>query len=846
MRVIRCFNVVLGLLLIFGAVGCSSGTGSSSSNSSASVAPSISTPPSAQSVTVGDPVTFTVVATGTAPLSYQWYMNNVAISGATADYYSIASAQSANAGNYTVTVSNGTLPNATSTAVALTVNPVVVAPTISTYPASQSVVAGNSASFSVVATGSAPLSYQWHLDNVNDGSNSASYQSPSTTAIGSHTVTVTVSNAAGSVLSNPALLTVTAMPVAPSISTPPSAQSVTVGDPVTFTVVATGTAPLSYQWYMNNVAISGATADYYSIASAQSANTGNYTVTVSNGTLPNATSTAVALTVNPVVVAPTISTYPASQSVVAGNSASFSVVATGSAPLSYQWHLDNVNDGSNSASYQSPSTTAIGSHTVTVTVSNAAGSVLSNPALLTVTAMPVAPSISTPPSAQSVTVGDPVTFTVVATGTAPLSYQWYMNNVAISGATADYYSIASAQSANAGNYTVTVSNGTLPNATSTAVALTVNPVVVAPTISTYPASQSVVAGNSASFSVVATGSAPLSYQWHLDNVNDGSNSASYQSPSTTAIGSHTVTVTVSNAAGSVLSNPALLTVTAMPVAPSISTPPSAQSVTVGNPVTFTVAARGTAPLSYQWYSGTSSTTVTTPISGANSDFYAPSTALAGTTYYAVTISNGTGTPATSTAVALTVNAAPVAPTTAISGSSTPSVTEGQSITFTATATGSTPYTYLWQQNGTSVGSNASTFTLALPRLADSGSSITVTVTNAAGSVTSSAVTLTVNPLLVNLGGSMPLNLTPIPAGTFTMGSPSSDPDHQPNETQHQVTISQNFYMGTYLVTQAQWTQVMSSKPQLLPERGGSPRRPATPGGAGQLHGHHDRSHRLPG
>ena len=80
MRVLRCFSLLLalGLLLIFGAVGCSSGSGS--------VAPSISTPPSAQSVTAGDPVTFTVVATGTAPLSYQWYLNNSAIAGATADY----------------------------------------------------------------------------------------------------------------------------------------------------------------------------------------------------------------------------------------------------------------------------------------------------------------------------------------------------------------------------------------------------------------------------------------------------------------------------------------------------------------------------------------------------------------------------------------------------------------------------------------------------------------------------------------------------------------------------------------------------------------------------------------
>jgi formylglycine-generating enzyme required for sulfatase activity len=349
-------------------------------------------------------------------------------------------------------------------------------------------------------------------------------------------------------------------------------------------------------------------------------------------------------------------------------------------------------------------------------------------------------------------------------------------------------------------------------------------VVVAPTISTYPASQSVVAGNSASFSVVATGSAPLSYQWHLDNVNDGSNSASYQSPSTTTIGSHTVTVTVSNAAGSVLSNPALLTVTALPVAPSITTQPSAQVVTVGNPVTFTVVATGTAPLSYQWYSGTSSTTVTTPISGANSDFYAPSTALAGTTYYAVTISNGTGTPATSTAVQLTVNAAPVAPAIQSLTPLSQSVLSGSSAMFSVAATGTAPLFYQWKVNGSNVGSNSASFT-SDPTLAEATYDVTVTVTNAVSSATSAAVTLTVGPLVVTLPGSLPLNLTPIPAGTFTMGSPSSDPDYQSDETQHQVTISQNFYMGTYLVTQAQWLAVMGSDPSYF--NTGHPSNPPT-------------------
>jgi len=258
------------------------------------------------------------------------------------------------------------------------------------------------------------------------------------------------------------------------------------------------------------------------------------------------------------------------------------------------------------------------------------------------------------------------------------------------------------------------------------------------------------------------------------------------------------------------------------VAPSIVTQPSAQSVTVGDPVTLTVAASGTAPLSYQWYSGTSSTTVTTLIPGANTDFYTPSTASAGTTYYAVTVSNGTLPNATSSPVAVTASAAPVAPSiTTPPGSLT--VTEGQPATFTVTATGSATLSYQWQDNGVNVGTNSATYILALPLNSNSGDSITVTVSNAAGSVTSSAVTLTVNPLVVTLGSSMPLNLTAIAAGTFTMGSPSSDPDYYSDETQHLVQISKNFYMGTYLVTQAQWVQIMGANPSYFQTTGeGSP------------------------
>ena len=72
--------------------------------------------------------------------------------------------------------------------------------------------------------------------------------------------------------------------------------------------------------------------------------------------------------------------------------------------------------------------------------------------------------------------------------------------------------LSSVTTADAGSYTVRVSNsaGTV---TSAAATLTVNPAVVAPSITTQPASQTVTAGANVSFHVVATGTAPLSYQW---------------------------------------------------------------------------------------------------------------------------------------------------------------------------------------------------------------------------------------------------------------------------------------------------------------------------------------------
>src|SRR5205823_1589193 len=82
-----------------------------------------------------------------------------------------------------------------------------------------------------------------------------------------------------------------------------------------------------------------------------------------------------------------------------------------------------------------------------------------------------------------------------------------------------------------------------------------------PSITTQPASQTVTAGQTATFTVAATGTAPLSYQWQKDGLPIGANSPSYTTPATTTDDDGAqFTVTVSNSAGSATSDAATLTV----------------------------------------------------------------------------------------------------------------------------------------------------------------------------------------------------------------------------------------------------------------------------------------------
>ena len=137
--------------------------------------------------------------------------------------------------------------------------------------------------------------------------------------------------------------TPTPTPGSPVITVQPADATVEVGATHQFSVTATGDTPFRYQWKKNGLDISGATKKIYTTPPATENDNGAlFSVVVSNK-LGSATSNNALLTVNPAGVAPSITSGPTNQRVRSGTSATFSVTAQGTAPLSYQWRKNGAN-----------------------------------------------------------------------------------------------------------------------------------------------------------------------------------------------------------------------------------------------------------------------------------------------------------------------------------------------------------------------------------------------------------------------------------------------------------------------------------------------------------------------
>ena len=396
-------------------------------------------------------------------------------------------------------------------------------PVITTEPSDQIACLGSSVSFSATATGDG-LSYQWRKGTTNliDGLNISGATTatltinPVSILDGALNYNVVVS---GTLAPNDTSIDVSLLIVtAPDITTQPINHIVCEGNSVSFSVIAT--SALTYQWRKGNTnltdgpTISGATTANLTINPVNIIDAAsNYNVIVSGLCLPNDTSINVSLTVN---TSPVITTQPANLTACAGNSVSFSVIASNA--INYQWRKGNtplINgvtiSGATSATLTiNPVSVTDAALNYNVVIIGTCSNDTSTNAYLVVN---IPPSITTQPVDQTVCAGSSVSFSVVASGG---TYEWrkgttdLIDGGTISGANTATLTINPVNITDTAlNYNVIITGLCFPNDTSVNVSLSVNS---EPIIITQPINQTICAGDSVSFTVVATGG-NLTYQW---------------------------------------------------------------------------------------------------------------------------------------------------------------------------------------------------------------------------------------------------------------------------------------------------------------------------------------------
>ena len=443
-------------------------------------APAITMQPTNQNVAVGDTATFTVAAQGTAPLNYQWSFDGANLLGETNVSLTLSNVQFAQAGSYSVVVSNLVGAIVSSNAF-LTIFVPEISPSIISQTPNQVVLLGSTATFSVNASGSDPLSYFWRRNGgLIPGATNASYSLLNAQLSDSGgKFSCLVTNAYGSASSTNASLKVIdtmandlcsgaiVITNACYTHTLSTLKASSFGDPVPDCVDGFGhgvwyqfTAPVAGLLIVDTfgsdfdtgLAIYTGSCDALTEVACDD-DTDGVTSQVTIPTMAGATYSILVggygsdagnlvLHLNH-LTPPAFVIQPASQDVVFGSNTTLAVVLGGTRPLSYQWFLDG-NPLSDTAHYGGSTTPALTISNVTtadaignfsVTVTNVLGSVTSVVANLNVL------SITTQPVGRSVPPGLPTTFSAAASPSPAPAYQWQLNGTNIPGATVASYTI---------------------------------------------------------------------------------------------------------------------------------------------------------------------------------------------------------------------------------------------------------------------------------------------------------------------------------------------------------------------------------------------------------------------
>ncbi len=597
---------------------------------SRNVAPEIMENPRGTTVAQGESVSFSVVATGIPAPSYQWRRNGSNIAGATEAVYTIPAIGPGDAGSYDVVVSNS-MGSKTSTAARLVVgmpmsNPSFEVDTFFVFPgyvsgngpitgwtaldnhglnpADGSPFANNGliphgvnvafmqgdGSLSQVVSGFAAGSqyYLHYYENSRSGYNAPSLEVKlgGATLIAAHSVPAVGSGAPyrevysdvftasatdlelAFVKSNPlggdttaVIDNVAFVPVpagtAPAITVQPLTQIASVGDTVVLSVQAIGTIPMTYQWSKDGTALTGETGPTLTLAGLQKPAEGEYTVTVGNG----------AGSVNSAVARLTVF-EPIPDLYNTGVDAGRNVLADGAVDPHYKL-MENPDTGSQDA----------------IVEESTAFPIVGGPWLANTTVSKwIGPRFNTAASAigfytyrTTINIVDRDPSTVIIIG------QWASDNagrdIRVNGVSTGNpqtggFAAYTPFTIDASNATFVAGENTIDFVVENEAAigytgLRVNilrsnlkvPTGVPPTITTQPAGVTVAEGDPATFTGAAEGTSPLSYQWRKDGVDlPGQTGLTLTIASVTLADAGSYTLRVVNAAGSAVSQPAILNV----------------------------------------------------------------------------------------------------------------------------------------------------------------------------------------------------------------------------------------------------------------------------------------------
>ncbi|HLP29619.1 MAG TPA: immunoglobulin domain-containing protein, partial [Candidatus Didemnitutus sp.] len=215
----------------------------------------------------------------------------------------------------------------------------------------------------------------------------------------------------------------------------------------------------SFQWFKDGVQLSnggttsGASSKVIAITNASASNNGSYYCVVSySGTNFSFTSNVVVVTVG---VAPSISTQPEGSTVCEGSTLTITSASSGD-NVSYQWLKGTTAiPGATTASFSKTNVTTADAGSYSVVATNACGTATSIAVDVVVN---TGVEITSEPANVAVNDNEQISFTVATTGTAVVTYQWYLNDVAINGATGATYTVERAKMSDAGTYHCIASN----------------------------------------------------------------------------------------------------------------------------------------------------------------------------------------------------------------------------------------------------------------------------------------------------------------------------------------------------------------------------------------------------